>query len=510
MSKRHNSSPNPSSLAAAAPTPPLGNPQPECLQAPSSTSSSTQSLSPGMDFRSVFSPDNLNSAPLDLEPRGGGTAALPSWGWQGSKNSVLERLQFLLGNNVLSDVTFIVGKEGPVRMPAHKFVLTMGSTVFDAMFNGPLATKEKEIHLPDIEHTAFATLLKFLYTDELGDITHYSVMTTLYVAKKYAVPALQAACVQFLKNNLCPSNAFLLVTQARLFAEMELANLCLEMIDKHTGEAITAEGFLELDHETLCSVLERDTLHIRENKLFQAADKWAEHECVRQGKIVDAARKREVLANALELIRFPVMSIEEFALGPAQSGLLSDKEVKELFLYFTLNPKPETRFVCMPRSCVAGKEYVCNRFQATDSRWGYSGTADRIRFTVDRQIYVMGLGLYGSVHGPAEYSVSLQIILSSNQRVVAQHDNTFSSDGTEAVFRVMFKKPVEIMAQTHYTISACLKGPDSHYGTRGARKVTKVIGKDSSVTFNFIYSPGNNNGTSVEDGQIPEIIFYTV
>lgn len=32
---------------------------------------------------------------------------------------------------------------------------------------------------------------------------------------------------------------------------------------------------------------------------------------------------REVLGNALKLIRFPLMSIEEFASGPAESNLLS-------------------------------------------------------------------------------------------------------------------------------------------------------------------------------------------
>jgi BTB/POZ domain-containing protein 1/2 len=53
------------------------------------------------------------------------------------------------------------------------------------------------------------------------------------------------------------------------------------------------------------------------------------------------------------------------------------------------------------------------------------------------------------------------------------------------------------------------QGPDSFYGTRGVRKVVKVVNPQSSAVFNFIYSPGNNNGTSVEDGQIPEIIFHT-
>lgn len=46
--------------------------------------------------------------------------------------------------------------------------------------------------------------------------------------------------------------------------------LCLETIDKYTSEALAAEGFTDIDHDTLCAVLERDTLRIREAKLFNA------------------------------------------------------------------------------------------------------------------------------------------------------------------------------------------------------------------------------------------------
>ena len=61
------------------------------------------------------------------------------------------------------------------------------------------------------------------------------------------------------------------------------------------------------------------------------------------------------------------------------------------------------------------------RFQQIESRWGYSGTSDKIRliitylgpwplgvyistprFIVDRRIFVVGFGLYGSIHGPSE------------------------------------------------------------------------------------------------------------
>ena len=50
---------------------------------------------------------------------------------------------------------------------------------------------------------------------------------------------------------------------------------------------------------------------------------------------------------------------------------------------------------------------------------------------------------------------------------------------------------------------------DSHYGTKGMRKVVVECPNGQNVTFQFSYVAGNNNGTSVEDGQIPEVIFYT-
>lgn len=85
------------------------------------------------------------------------------------------------------------------------------------------------------------------------------------------------------------------------------------------------------------------------------------------------------MGEALSLIRFPLMTVEEFAVGPAQSGILTDREVVELFLHFTVNPKPQVRFLDVPRCCLTGKEQVINRFSQIESRWGYSGTSDRIR-----------------------------------------------------------------------------------------------------------------------------------
>ncbi|XP_041838567.1 BTB/POZ domain-containing protein 1-like isoform X2 [Melanotaenia boesemani] len=412
----------------------------------------------------------------------------PMYNWQATKSSLKERFAFLFNNELLSDVRFIVGKGRQAqRIPAHKFVLAAGSAVFDAMFNGGMATTSAEIELPDVEPAAFLALLRFLYSDEVH-IGPETVMTTLYTAKKYAVPALEGYCVEFLTKHLRADNAFMLLTQARLFDEPQLASLCLDTIDKSTADAINAEGFTDIDLDTLCAVLERDTLSIRENRLFEAVVRWAEAECYRQQLPPTSENKQKVLGKALPLIRFPLMTVEEFA---------------------AVNPKPRVDYIDRPRCCLRGEECSINRFQQVESRWGYSGTSDRIRFNVNRRISIVGFGLYGSIHGPTDYQVNIQIIESDKRITLGQNETGFSCDGTANTFRVMFKEPVEILPNVSYTACATLKGPDSHYGTKGLKKLTQESVTGTKTTFFFFSSPGNNNGTSVEDGQIPEIIYYT-
>ena len=91
----------------------------------------------------------------------------PLYNWQATKPTIKSRLQYLFNNELLSDITFIVGRERK-RIPSHKFILSIGSAVFYAMFHGNFASARTEIELPDIEPQAFITLLKFLYYDEVN------------------------------------------------------------------------------------------------------------------------------------------------------------------------------------------------------------------------------------------------------------------------------------------------------------------------------------------------------
>lgn len=94
-----------------------------------------------------------------------------------------------------------------------------------------------------------------------------------------------------------------------------------------------------------------------------------------------------------------------------------------------------------------------------------------------------------------------------------KHETNFFSDGSARIFPVMFPEPVEICAGLTYIASARLKGAETHYGTKGLRRIVRQScssnygSSNDSITFQFSYAAGNNNGTSVDDGQIPEIIF---
>ncbi|KAJ0062971.1 hypothetical protein NL108_010012, partial [Boleophthalmus pectinirostris] len=66
----------------------------------------------------------------------------------------------MFNNELMADVHFIVGPPGESqKVPAHKYVLAVGSSVFCAMFYGDLAEEESEIQIPDVEPAAFLILL---------------------------------------------------------------------------------------------------------------------------------------------------------------------------------------------------------------------------------------------------------------------------------------------------------------------------------------------------------------
>ncbi|XP_077477773.1 BTB/POZ domain-containing protein 6-B-like [Stigmatopora argus] len=423
--------------------------------------------------------------------------------WQCSHPTLRERNALMFNNELMADVHFMVGPPGgSQRVPAHKYVLAVGSSVFCAMFYGDLAEEETGIPIPDVEPAAFLIMLKYMYSDEI-ELEADTVLATLYAAKKYIVPALARACVNFLETSLEAKNACVLLSQSHLFEEPELTQRCWEVIDAQAELALRSEGFCEIDAQTLEIILRRETLNAKEVVVFEAAVAWGAAECHRQELVPAAHNLRQVLGKALFLLRIPTMSLEEFADGAAQSDVLTLEETRNVFLWFTASNKPRLDFPANPRMGLAPQR--CHRFQSSayrSNQWRYRGRCDSIQFAVDKRVFIAGLGLYGSSGGKAEYGVRIE--LKRQGVVLAQRLTKFVSDGSSVTFPVWFEHPVQIEPDTFYTASAILDGNElSYFGQEG---VTEV--QCGRVTFQFQCSSDSTNGTGVQGGQIPELIFY--
>lgn len=232
--------------------------------------------------------------------------------------------------------------------------------------------------------------------------------------------------------------------------------------------------------------------------------KWARKECERKDLEFNSKNERSVLRDAIYLIRVPSMSLDEFANGPAQCGIFTLDETVDIFLHFTASEKPCLAFTRQPRTGL--RMQVCLRFQSCayrSNQWRYRGRCDSIQFSVDKRIFIVGFGLYGSSSGAADYSVRME--LKRSGKVLAENHTKFFSDGSSNTFRVLFDNPIQVEPDTFYTASVVLDGAElSFFGQDGLSEICV----NSSANFQFQGSTDSTNGTGVQGGQIPEILFY--
>jgi len=76
--------------------------------------------------------------------------------------------------------------------------------------------------------------------------------------------------------------------------------------------------------------------------LFLFSYRWATSQCERQGLTVTPKNQRSVLGKAISLIRFPLISAEDFSLKIIPNGILAAEEA--LLLLQHMSVPPEKRF----------------------------------------------------------------------------------------------------------------------------------------------------------------------
>jgi len=273
--------------------------------------------------------------------------------WQSVRQTIGQRCAFVLNNELLSDVKFVVPASNGAServIPAHKFVLSVSSPVFLAMFHGKMAETSNLINLPDCDYDSLLEFFRYLYSDEVK-LSGTNVMQVLYLANKYMVPSLANKCTEFLKNNLDATNVFCILPHAHRFEEKALVERCWELIDENTEDAVKLDEFVELDRCLVESVVKRESLCVKEIELFKAVDRWVTRKTQRQGLKPDSGTvKRRILGEEIVTsIRFPLMSQKEFMSVVPDSNILTTEEIINVMKYFSGVPTTPLPFLHTPR-----------------------------------------------------------------------------------------------------------------------------------------------------------------
>ena len=436
--------------------------------------------------------------------------------WQTKCLTISERTRFIFNNELLSDVKFIVPSsncesESQKMIPAHKFVLAIGSPVFYAMFFGEMAETKNSIELPDCEYESLLELFRYLYTDEVN-LTGSNVMHVLYLSKKYMLPSLADKCGAYLQENLEASNVFSILPHAQKFEDQDLESRCWEMIEKHTEEAVTSDEFVTLDRSLVESVVKKKVLNVKEAELFKAVDRWATKEIERQGLNPDGETKRRIIGEELlNAIRFPLMSQKEFLAVVPDSNILTTKEIVDLMKHYNSMLTSPLQFSASPRTRPVG---ACHRFLSFEkpdgprNPWGYRGESDRICFTVNKDIHLTGVEHFGREGGT--YTVRTQLIDTVSGSCVASKSGVYSSEEKHQEvtnyygFTVLFDDAVPVKQNNCYEVVSLVNGDSSWYGNVG-KSTVKCFGV--TFTFHNTEERTDNNRTGVNGGQFPVLLF---
>lgn len=151
---------------------------------------------------------------------------------------------------------------------------------------------------------------------------------------------------------------------------------------------------------------------------------------------------------------------------------------------------------------------IVERFESTQSGKAYQrDNKDGISFIASKKLKLHGILIYGSHQKPGSYKIELEIFKDTGTRgndlqQVFSCRTDMATDGATKVYELEISPPVNVNAQTVYTIRALIKGQASFYGVKGQHTVLK-----NGLSVNFVTDNTCLNLTSTDIGQFPGFIF---
>ncbi|XP_063705489.1 uncharacterized protein LOC134834671 [Culicoides brevitarsis] len=143
------------------------------------------------------------------------------------------------GQERFNDITFSFPDDNRV-LQANKTILALCSPVFEAMFFGDLAEQRNPIPIVDVDSTYFEAFLRYIYTEEFHAESLDDAQNLFYVAHKYEVTTIEAACERYMIQNLKKFDINELIAFADMFSMKNLIELCRVYMNHHPRSDVPA------------------------------------------------------------------------------------------------------------------------------------------------------------------------------------------------------------------------------------------------------------------------------
>lgn len=261
--------------------------------------------------------------------------------WVTGELGMKARFEYMYQQQRMHDVHFLVNG---TRVGAHKLVLATCSPVFNEMFNTQATNQSSVIEIVDFDSAdAFEEFIKFIYLQK-ANLSMENVFPLLYLSKHYVLPTLSVICSTFIKGRVTEENVSSTLKFALKLDLPDVEDECKQLLSQNIHAMISSGNFCSVSPETLNYILRLDSLSVNETRLVLGVLQWCHEEVARrtkeeppkeEGKKAERVKIRNVIGDSLYLLRFPCMDEAVFACEIAYSGLLSLKEARDVFAYFS-------------------------------------------------------------------------------------------------------------------------------------------------------------------------------